>query len=308
MTSPASPGFAEPNSTPLSGFKRGLFSRLSRRSLQQTNTSIPNTNSQRSSDGSSRPSLDFQSDLSSFQSLWHNAVTAMNEPADVPERRTSTTVDRCETVINCTLQMIKILTKKGDTSVVGSDVNECDSRILDYFYSEDVLVKLLDWASRRPEHEERVKHHLLCLFDSILSQRSCQFFLDRQILKPLFQLIASCLEMKDAKCFEEKLAVVFHHICFGISQYSEVLEALFSEAYMSSDTGGHSLISSLIHYIHWDGPVGQQARDALQVIICLSSSHEEVSAYIISKSNFCPVSIVNSETKFSILSFVLHRN
>jgi len=297
MTSPASPGVAEQNSTP---FKRGFFSRLSRRSLQNTNTGTPKTASQQSTDGVTRPSQDFQSDLCSFQSVWQDAVTAMKELADIPERRTATTIDSCEMVIKSTLQMVKILTKKGDGGDLGSNVSECDSRILDYFYSEDVLVKLLHWTNCHPEFELRMKLHLLCLFDLILGQGSCQFFMDRQILKPLFQLIASCSETKDARSFEERLAAVFHRLCFGISQNSEVLEALFSEAYMSSDAGGHSLISSLIHYVHWDGPVGQQARDALQVIICLSSTHEEVSAYIVSKSNFCPVSVVNVESKLSI--------
>ena len=51
------------------------------------------------------------------------------------------------------------------------------------------------------------------------------------------------------------------------------------------------IFSLLLPFIHREGGIGQQARDALLLCMALSASHPMVGDYVAKHSNFCPVSI-----------------
>ena len=60
-----------------------------------------------------------------------------------------------------------------------------------------------------------------------------------------------------------------------------------------SGGGGDSeflVFSLLVGFLHRDGHVGQQARDALINVMAMSKKNEKVGNYIARHSNFCPVS------------------
>lgn len=50
------------------------------------------------------------------------------------------------------------------------------------------------------------------------------------------------------------------------------------------------IFSLLLPFVHREGGIGQQARDALLLCMALSASHTSVGQYIAQHSNFCPVS------------------
>lgn len=279
------------NTTPLSSFRRGILSRISSRSKSSSQPKAANVERENSVN---KNTCETRSDLHVFQSHWQDVRTVISAPNNVTPHgasahQRSSSSDDCLLVINRTSEMVKILMRKEDAGDPDLPTFQCDSRILDYFYSEDVLDRLLRWATSRPELEEQMNNHLLGMFSSILSLRSCQIFIDRQILRPLFRLILNCASIDKRKLYEDRLAGLFNHFCFGVSQYSEVIEVLFSDNYIELDAGGHTLISVLLCFIHWDGTVGEQARDMLKITICYASNHTEVALCFVSKSNFCPV-------------------
>jgi hypothetical protein len=49
------------------------------------------------------------------------------------------------------------------------------------------------------------------------------------------------------------------------------------------------IFSILVDFLHRDGLVGQQARDAILLVMSLSKKHEEVGKHIAKSTNFCPV-------------------
>ena len=60
-----------------------------------------------------------------------------------------------------------------------------------------------------------------------------------------------------------------------------------------SHSGSSFLVFSLlVGFLHRDGHVGQQARDALINVMAMSRKNEHVGNYIAKHSNFCPVSLV----------------
>jgi len=50
------------------------------------------------------------------------------------------------------------------------------------------------------------------------------------------------------------------------------------------------IFSLLLPFVHREGDLGQQARDALLLCMALSNTNPKVGQYIADTSNFCPVS------------------
>lgn len=68
-----------------------------------------------------------------------------------------------------------------------------------------------------------------------------------------------------------------------------VLEMLFQAAPAHQGSTNLLIFSLLVPFIHRDGAIGQQARDALLLVMAASASHEVVARYIAENSYFCPV-------------------
>ena len=62
------------------------------------------------------------------------------------------------------------------------------------------------------------------------------------------------------------------------------------------------VFSLLVGFLHRDGHVGQQARDALINVMAMSRKNEDVGNYIAKHSNFCPVSA--SSSSLIIINFI----
>lgn len=79
----------------------------------------------------------------------------------------------------------------------------------------------------------------------------------------------------------------------------EILEKLYRnpinyydyDYYNSEDQGAANFLifSLLIPFIHREGLVGQQARDALLLIMSLSAENQRVAQHIAENTYFCPV-------------------
>jgi hypothetical protein len=52
------------------------------------------------------------------------------------------------------------------------------------------------------------------------------------------------------------------------------------------------IFTLLIPFVHREGGIGQQARDALLLCMSLSKKNENVGSYIAEHSNVCPVSVI----------------
>lgn len=52
------------------------------------------------------------------------------------------------------------------------------------------------------------------------------------------------------------------------------------------------IFTLLIPFVHREGDIGQQARDALLLCMTLSKKNENVGSYIAEHSNVCPVSVI----------------
>ncbi|XP_077074753.1 FHF complex subunit HOOK interacting protein 1Ab [Siphateles boraxobius] len=87
---------------------------------------------------------------------------------------------------------------------------------------------------------------------------------------------------------EAELVSLLHQLCRVLVKEASVLELFF---HSSQDQGAANflLFSLLIPFIHRDGTVGTQARDALTLIMSLSSQNGLVAKHIAENTYFCPV-------------------
>lgn len=81
-----------------------------------------------------------------------------------------------------------------------------------------------------------------------------------------------------------------HQVCVTMARQPVVLEMLFRAAPAQQGSTNLLIFSLLVPFIHRDGAIGQQARDALLLVMATSASHEAVARYIAENSYFCPVS------------------
>jgi hypothetical protein len=64
------------------------------------------------------------------------------------------------------------------------------------------------------------------------------------------------------------------------------------------------IFTLLIPFVHREGGIGQQARDALLLCMSLSKKNENVGSYIAEHSNVCPVSVILPAFHFIFLGLV----
>lgn len=81
-----------------------------------------------------------------------------------------------------------------------------------------------------------------------------------------------------------------HQVCVSVARQPVVLEMLFRAAPAQQGSTNLLIFSLLVPFIHRDGAIGQQARDALLLVMAASASNEAVARYIAENSYFCPVS------------------
>ncbi|KAK7909988.1 hypothetical protein WMY93_014672 [Mugilogobius chulae] len=163
--------------------------------------------------------------------------------------------------------------------------------ILELVVLEGVLERLFLWSLRR-QFTDDMKLEQLRMYQMLLSQARQPLLHHKPVLRPLMMLLASCAGAGTGTdgggVVESELVLLLHQLCVALVKDPSVLELFF---HTSEDQGAANflLFSLLIPYTHRQGLVGQQARDALLLIMSLSASDLRVAQHIAENTYFCPV-------------------
>ncbi|NXL40738.1 F16A2 protein, partial [Glaucidium brasilianum] len=200
--------------------------------------------------------------------------------------------DDLSAVRNNTYQMLNLLAEdrpRGEAS---------RGPILDFVASENVLERLLCWHLQGDFPEER-KVEQLKLYEMLISQARQPLLRHRPVLAPLLRLLSLCAEPASAP-LENSLVLLLNQLCVSVAKEPAVLELFF---HSHADQGPANLIifSLLIPFIHHEGVLGQQARDALLLIMAMSATNRAVAASITDNSYFCPVLATGLSALYSSL-------
>ncbi|XP_060509987.1 FHF complex subunit HOOK-interacting protein 1A [Panthera onca] len=158
--------------------------------------------------------------------------------------------------------------------------------ILEFVVSENIMEKLFLWSLRR-EFTDETKIEQLKMYEMLVTQSHQPLLHHKPILKPLMMLLSSC-SGTSTPAVEGKLVVLLNQLCSILAKDPSILELFF---HTSEDQGAANFLifSLLIPFIHREGTVGQQARDALLFIMSLSAENSMVANHIVENTYFCPV-------------------
>ncbi|XP_015136425.1 FHF complex subunit HOOK interacting protein 1B isoform X1 [Gallus gallus] len=209
------------------------------------------------------------------------------------ERRGCTPApDDLSAVRNNTYQLLNLLAEdrpRGDANA---------GPILEFVVAENLLERLLGWHLQGDFGEER-KVEQLKLYEMLISQARQPLLRHRAVLTPLLRLLSLCAEPTSAP-LENSLVLLLNQLCVSVAKEPAILELFF---HSHTDQGPANLIifSLLIPFIHHEGVLGQQARDALLLIMAMSASNHAVAKSITDNSYFCPVLATGLSALYSSL-------
>ncbi|KAF4071380.1 hypothetical protein AMELA_G00272550 [Ameiurus melas] len=167
--------------------------------------------------------------------------------------------------------------------------------ILEFVIMENVMERLFVWSLRR-DFTDQSKLEQLKMYEMLIGQAKQPLLHHKPILKPLMMLLSSCsgtatgqtAGVPTSSKVEHELVLLLHQLCCVVSSDPSILELFF---HSSEDQGAANflLFSLLVPFIHRDGAMGQQARDALLLIMTLSNDNQLVAKHIAHNTFFCPV-------------------
>nr|CDS22635.1 protein FAM160A1 [Echinococcus granulosus] len=152
------------------------------------------------------------------------------------------------------------------------------------------LAKLVSWGSTEEFYPISLKYfvlqNLLRNFDLLISQAKQNLLFSIAIFQPLLKLIDLCREFPEY--VSENLSRLLYTLSVLLCRDPVLLE--FSKQ-VSHDVARNEyfIFSQLVPLLHLQGIPGNNARDALLLILALSDRDAEVANYLTSTSDICPV-------------------
>lgn len=157
--------------------------------------------------------------------------------------------------------------------------------ILEFVVTENVMEKLFLWSLRR-EFTDEMKIEQIKMYEMLVTQCHQPLLHHKPILKPLMMMLSAC-SGTGTPVVETELVLLLNQLCSILAKDPSILELFF---HTSEDQGATNFLifSLLIPFIHREGGVGQQARDALLFIMSISAERA-VARHIVDSTYFCPV-------------------
>ncbi|XP_055588972.1 FHIP family protein AAEL005291 isoform X2 [Uranotaenia lowii] len=163
---------------------------------------------------------------------------------------------------------------------------------LEHLLSENLLDKLYEWGIKTGRYSNAVRLEQLKLYEQLVSHSRHQLLVHEPFLRPLLKILASSQNEIYPPDLEKRLVILLNQLCVVLMQNVHLLDLFFFSTAQQNGSGGHTnfiIFSLLIPYVHREGSLGHQARDALLLCMALSQKNSNVGTYIATYSSICPV-------------------
>ncbi|KAM4697249.1 FHF complex subunit HOOK-interacting protein 1B [Discoglossus pictus] len=202
--------------------------------------------------------------------------------------------DDLSCVRNNTYQMLSLLAEERPRD------DEGPGPILGYMASEGILERLLRWHLHRDFNEDK-KVEQLKLYEMLISQSRQPLLRYQPVLRPLVTLLGTFSPGPASPVLENNLVLLLNQLCVSLAREPSTLELFFQDATGHDGPANLLIFSLLVPFIHHEGVIGQQARDALLLIMAMSSSNPTMAKYITENSFFCPILATGLSALYSSL-------
>ncbi|MBN3312006.1 F16A2 protein, partial [Atractosteus spatula] len=244
--------------------------------LSRLNPRGPGNRASRNPVPSSPVTADPETCLMVFQNHWRQVSWILEQR----EASITGAADELTAVRNNTDQMLCLLAEERPSEQGGM------GPILELVVSENILERLVQWHLRRGLDSDS-QGALLKLFEMLIGQSQQPLLRHKPVLQPLLSLLSACADPQLGSPAVE-------------GSLPSVLELLFHTAPQQGPTN-LLIFSLLVPFIHRDGAIGQQARDALLLVMATSAGNQAVAKYIVENSYFCPVLATGLSALYSSL-------
>ncbi|XP_053499903.1 FHF complex subunit HOOK interacting protein 1A [Ictalurus furcatus] len=160
--------------------------------------------------------------------------------------------------------------------------------ILEFVLLENVMERLFVWSLRR-DFTEAAKLEQLCMYEMLVARARQPLLHHKPILRPFAMLLSSCGSSSSSAPVEAELVQLLHRLSCNLARDDSALQLFLFHSGQDQGAANFLLFSLLLPFVHRDGPVGTQARDALALIVALSARDLTVANHITQNTYFCPV-------------------
>uniref|UniRef100_A0A8C0Y4Q5 FHF complex subunit HOOK-interacting protein 1B n=1 Tax=Cyprinus carpio carpio TaxID=630221 RepID=A0A8C0Y4Q5_CYPCA len=263
--------------------------------LSRLNPRGPGTRTGRHAAPTSPCTADPETCLMVFENHWRQVSRVLKQR----ESSVGGYADDLTAVRNHTDQMLCLLAEERPA---GGDIDSPVGPILKMVVAENILDELVQWHVRRGLDPDS-QLELLKLFEMLIGQSHQPLLLHSAVLQPLLNLLGACVDpqLGSPPALESSLVLLLNQVCVCMAKETAVLELIFRCGLVQQGPTNLLIFSLLVPFIHRDGSLGQQARDALLLVMATSASNHSVARHIAENSYFCPVLATGLSALYSSL-------
>lgn len=170
----------------------------------------------------------------------------------------------------------------------------CPGPLLEFALREDLLTRVLTWQLQWDELGDGVEERRaeqLKLFEMLVSEARQPLLRHGPVREALLTLLDACgRPVPSSPALDEGLVLLLSQLCVCVAREPSLLEFFLQPPPEPGAAPRLLLFSRLVPFVHREGTLGQQARDALLLLMALSAGSPTVGRYIADHSYFCPVS------------------
>ncbi|XP_037696139.1 FTS and Hook-interacting protein isoform X4 [Choloepus didactylus] len=209
--------------------------------------------------------------------------------------------DDLSAVRNHTYQMLTLLAE--DRAVPSAPMTP--GPLLEFALHEDLLTRVLAWQLQWDELGDGVEERRaeqLKLFEMLVSESPQPLLRHGPVREALLTLLDACgRPVPSSPALDEGLVLLLSQLCVCVAREPSLLEFFLQPPPEPGAAPRLLLFSRLVPFVHREGTLGQQARDALLLLMALSAGSPTVGRYIADHSYFCPVLATGLSALYSSL-------
>ncbi|XP_051843555.1 FHF complex subunit HOOK interacting protein 1B isoform X1 [Antechinus flavipes] len=177
--------------------------------------------------------------------------------------------------------------------------------LLEFALHEDLLARVLAWQLQWDGPgdgvgaEER-RAEQLKLFEMLVSEARQPLLHHQPVREALLTLLEAC-GPPTSPALDAGLVLLLSQLCVCVAREPALLELFLQPPPEPGAAPRLLLFSRLVPFVHREGTLGQQARDALLLLMALSAGSPTVGQYIADHSYFCPVLATGLSALYSSL-------
>ncbi|XP_071077546.1 FHF complex subunit HOOK-interacting protein 1B isoform X3 [Desmodus rotundus] len=209
--------------------------------------------------------------------------------------------DDLSAVRNHTYQMLTLLAE--DRAVPSAPT--APGPLLEFALREDLLTRVLAWQLQWDglgDGVEERRAEQLKLFEMLVSEARQPLLRHGPVREALLTLLDACgRPVPSSPALDEGLVLLLSQLCVCLAREPSLLEFFLQPPPEPGAAPRLLLFSLLVPFVHREGTLGQQARDALLLLMALSAGSPTVGRYIADHSYFCPVLATGLSALYSSL-------